>query len=910
MEKMNSLKLLVILTLVFGIILCGVFTPCAAGPKEEGAEVKLIAGGPEIILDHYPESNVVCIAVSVGAGSINETPRSIGISHFIEHMVFNGSERFTRDQISGWVEDVGGFLNAFTRKEMTIYFMLIRRDLAEEGLEILSQMLLYSIFPSEELAKERKIVLEEIRRTLDNPGQARGRLIDHYLYRGSRLTEPILGYPATLDEMTREQLLSYYRRFYKPSNMQIFVMGGFDRESIFEWIDDYFRPPVSVVKEECNNRNNREGRVASKISGGFGPSWSVPRWSNEITVRNDDRVASGFDILVRIPGGINSDNLARSIILADILSSDKLPIIGELEAVRIQPPHVSLEAHGGFAAFRFHFPSLTENEVEYSEIPLILKGLSHWKPSSEQVESARVSYLSSDVFDREKFHYYIMLNGEMMSLLGGSFLNEYIKGVEKVDREDIADLLKKTFEEIKYNACLVRSGPRRFAELIKQEKGVVETLANGCVVSARRRKGSEIAALNIMIKDRNCLETIFVPGSSIALHGLLEMSARGVELSQKLEYLGARIEWGDNPYIPMDDYRLSPSFSFIRLEVPAACFEEASRLLIDYILAPEFTQSDISVVQRRLAMELAVRSGSPLFRVKELFYHKLLGRHPFANSLFPDKKYWEKMSLEKLQKYSKEYFGGNNIIATLVSGDLPGESIKILSDLFSSFPVGNSKMEYGENNGAKKELSSDSICPYFPGTDIKGRYEFSSPGSGAYLMAGFAAPVCDSEEMAAILVTSEILNSRVQSEIRERLGLAYSTGCSAKPVKGGVITAVYLGTRAQNAGKAREEMKKEIGRLVSERPDRNEVVIAINRISSRMARRGLSSINQAFSFGKNLFFFGGQGIEKDIYEVELNGVNKIIDEYFSNDDILYIDLLPSPDAQIDKGVKGGSMKMR
>ncbi len=910
MKKENSLKLFMILILLFGIILCESFTPCAAGTKEEGAEVKLIDGGPEIILDPYPESDVVCIAVSVGAGSIFETPRSRGISHFIEHMVFNGSERFTRDQISGWVEDAGGFLNAFTRKETTIYFMLVRRDLAEEGLEILSQMLLHSIFPSEEFEKERKIVLEEIRRTLDNPGQARGRLIDHYLYRGSRLTEPILGYPATLNEMTREQLLNYYSRFYKPSNMQIFVMGGFDRESIFEWIDDYFRSPVSAVTEKCNNKDRREGRVTSKIPGGFGSSCSIPRWSNEITVRNDERVAAGFDILVRIPGGINSNNLARSIILADILSSDNLPIMGELKAMRIQPPHVNLEAHKGFAALRFHFPSLTENEVEYSGIPLTLKGLSRWKPSSVQVESARASYLSADAFDREKFHYYIMLNGEMMSLLGGSFLNEYIKGVEKVDREDIGDLLKKTFEEIRYNACLVRNGPRRFTELIKQEKGVIETLANGCVVSARRRRGSEIAALSILIKNRNCLETIFVPGSSIALHGLLEMSEKGGELSQKLEFLGARIEWGDNPYIPMDDYRLNPSFSFIRLEAPSASFEEALRLLIDYILDPEFDQSDIGVVQRRLAMEFAVRSGSPLFRVKELFYHKLLGRHPFANSIFPDKKYWEKMSLEKLQKYRKDYFRGDNIIATLVSGDLPGESIKILSDLFSSFSAGNNKMEYGEDNGAWKELSSDSICPHFPERYMKGRYEFSSPGSGAYLMAGFAAPVCDPEEMAAILVTSEILNSRVQSEIREHLGLAYSTGCSAKQVKGGGIISVYLGTRVQNVGKAREEMKKQIGRLVSERPDKNEVIIAINRINSTMARRGLSSINQAFSFGRNLFFFGGQAIKKEIYEVELSGVNKIIDEYFSADAMLYIDLLPSSDAQIDKGVKGGSMKMR
>ncbi|MCD6380500.1 hypothetical protein J7M07_08680, partial [bacterium] len=95
----------------------------------------------------------------------------------------------------------------------------------------------------------------------------------------------------------------------------------------------------------------------------------------------------------------------------------------------------------------------------------------------------------------------------------------------------------------------------------------------------------------------------------------------------------------------------------------------------------------------------------------------------------------------------------------------------------------------------------------------------------------------------------------------------------------------------------------------SEKPDKNEVVTAINRITSTMERRGLSSVNQASSYGENLFFFGNKSLRKEIFEVELNDVNKIIDEYFSDNNMLYIDFLPSTDERGKESAKSGYMKM-
>ncbi|HMA77196.1 MAG TPA: hypothetical protein VKO43_07805, partial [Candidatus Krumholzibacteriaceae bacterium] len=100
---------------------------------------------------------------------------------------------------------------------------------------------------------------------------------------------------------------------------------------------------------------------------------------------------------------------------------------------------------------------------------------------------------------------------------------------------------------------------------------------------------------------------------------------------------------------------------------------------------------------------------------------------------------------------------------------------------------------------------------------------------------------------------------------------------------------------AENMEKSREALKGQIEKLVHEKPVKDEVTEAINRIISRMARRKLSSINQAFYFGRNLFLSGNTGIEEEITRVDLESVNGIIDKYLGVDSLLYIDFVPRPE---------------
>jgi hypothetical protein len=96
----------------------------ASSDSDNSPETVTRPGGLEIVLEGHPGSGSVLVAVAVRAGSAYETPDTRGVTHFLEHLLFDGSERFTREEISGWVDDNGAFLNAFTRKEVTVYFLL------------------------------------------------------------------------------------------------------------------------------------------------------------------------------------------------------------------------------------------------------------------------------------------------------------------------------------------------------------------------------------------------------------------------------------------------------------------------------------------------------------------------------------------------------------------------------------------------------------------------------------------------------------------------------------------------------------------------------------------------------------------------------------------------------------------
>jgi len=807
-----------------GVLLVPVLLALLAAPAAGTTIVtRVIEDGPRIIMEPHPESDVVCITVSVPTGSAFETPETRGMSHFLEHMVFDGTELWSRIEMSDWVDERGAFLNAFTRKETVVYFLVVRRDDLEQGIELLSQMLLHSIFPPEEFEKERKIILEELRRGMDDPSSKRERLVERYLYRGSALMEPVMGYASTIETMSREDMMRFYRERYRTGSMMIHVAGGFHAERAVGWIRDYF-----PAEPRCG------GGTATAAGG---PEL-IPRWSGESTVRNSGGLEPGFDIIVPLPVPGERD-FPAALLVADILTGEGSPLPALLDSLSLPEPEVGFEVHRKFSALRIHIPWSDGGEDAYMKVPDALSTLARWEPSEEVIETARTAHLSAELFDREKYHFYIMLHGEKIGMFGDTYLAAALEGIKSVKVGDCRRFIRSAFGSVSFNACLLRPGEAAPPPPAGTPAGT-RILPNGCVVTSRTRSNSGVAALHLLVKGRNCLDgEAGITGMSALLHALFESSAAGKELSRRLESLGCRLQWQDNPCIPMDDYYLNPSYSFVRLEAPSDRIERAAALLVDFLTGARFTGEDLAAVTGSLGMELRIRSGSATAALGARIFRELLGDHPYGSPIFPAPEGIASVDIERLSSFRDRYVSGANLVAALVSPMPEIKALGLLERLLSRFPAGE-----------------PGACPPLPEAGSYRVVTDTIQKEGAYLAAGWLVREEDPDRLAALLLAAQVLSRRMQLELREKQGLTYSTGCGVTPLPGGAVAMATIGTRGRNLEAAESGLRAEIERLAAEPPARGEVETARSRLLGGRARSGLSSINEASASCSDLFVTG------------------------------------------------------
>jgi len=204
-------------------------------------QVKL-KNGLTLIGERLPHFRSVSIGVWIAAGSQYETREENGLSHFLEHMLFKGTEKRTARDIAEAMDEVGGQLNAFTAKECTCFYAKVIDEHTELAMDVLSDMVLHSAFDETELNKEKGVVLEEIAMSEDEPEDVCGELIMSAQYGDQPLAWPILGPAENVRSFTRERLLAYRDKMYRPECSVLAVSGNYDWDRLVELADRYFGP--------------------------------------------------------------------------------------------------------------------------------------------------------------------------------------------------------------------------------------------------------------------------------------------------------------------------------------------------------------------------------------------------------------------------------------------------------------------------------------------------------------------------------------------------------------------------------------------------------------------------------------------------------------------------------------------
>ncbi len=204
--------------------------------------------GLRVIINKMEGFMSVSTGIIVKTGSVNESDLENGISHFIEHTMFKGTEKRSAFEISESIDNIGGQINAFTSKEITCYYTKCTSDKIEVGLDVLSDIFFNSLFDQTELDKEKGVVIEEIKMSEDTPEDILLDLLAESYFGKNGLGKTILGPEENIKRFTRNDLLGYMKKYYTADNVVLSISGGVDENKVFELIEKYFVDNFKVSK--------------------------------------------------------------------------------------------------------------------------------------------------------------------------------------------------------------------------------------------------------------------------------------------------------------------------------------------------------------------------------------------------------------------------------------------------------------------------------------------------------------------------------------------------------------------------------------------------------------------------------------------------------------------------------------
>ena len=200
----------------------------------------ILPNGIRVVSEAIPYVKSVTLGIWVGTGSRSEDEHNHGISHFIEHMVFKGTHNRSAKDLAEMVDEVGGQLNAFTGKEQTCYYIKVLDTHLELALDVLSDMLLSSKFDTEDINREREVVLEEVHMYEDTPDELVHDIHLSHTWAGHALGRNILGTLSSIEKFDQNLIHEYYKDFYTPDNIVIAAAGNLTHERLEQLTERYF----------------------------------------------------------------------------------------------------------------------------------------------------------------------------------------------------------------------------------------------------------------------------------------------------------------------------------------------------------------------------------------------------------------------------------------------------------------------------------------------------------------------------------------------------------------------------------------------------------------------------------------------------------------------------------------------
>lgn len=396
----------------------------------EDYHLHTLDNGLRIVYKHAPNVTVTHVGYTIDAGS-RDDGKLPGTAHCFEHMLFKGTKKRNAYNIINRLEIVGGEMNAFTTKEITVLYASVINQYAERALELLSDLTFNSTFPQKELDKEKKVIAEEINMYLDTPEENIYDEFQEMVFNGHSLAPNILGTPESLGRLSADDLINFHRRFYHPKNIVLSISSSIPLKKFINWTEKH----VSIDKKT------------------FTP---IRRPSFKIYAPKEDTKSTEHVQCHAILGNIcypqSSENRFPMLLLNNILGG---PGMNSRLNMSVREKYgYTYNVESGYTAFRdtglFHCYLSTEKKNLNKAVALIrkeLKKLQEIELTRTQLQHAKMQFNGQIALSEEnRLNIMLMLGKHVAQNYPIESLDEVIHKINAVSSKQLMELANEIFD--------------------------------------------------------------------------------------------------------------------------------------------------------------------------------------------------------------------------------------------------------------------------------------------------------------------------------------------------------------------------------------------------------------------------------------------------------------------------------
>jgi predicted Zn-dependent peptidase len=824
-----------------------------------GPQVWHLDNGLEVAFLPDRTTPLVAFLGGVRAGRVHEPEGAEGSTHFLEHLLFGGTETRSQKEIYSLVDRMGAWSNAATRADHTIFMLLVPAEHLEEAASLQADMLFRSTLSPERVEAERGIVREEIGRMQDQEMHRVGVVLDALAYQGSPLAIPVLGTPETIAALPRDTVWRYYRERYVARNTSLLILGNAESEEVRRVVEKHYgtAPAGSPPPYRFDLPDFPEGGV-----------WmTAPEQASEVRMK----------VVLPAPAA-GSDEEPAAWIFTELWNAGAFTGGEDPPMSAVYDPLLG----GGFLELHGKPGPEGDPTLTLARAVDALRGAGEVELSPGAVDRAVKGARREEAAVLEKPHYFGMFRSALLAGRGAEGAIRWLSTLEGTTLEEVAATADR-FASAPYRAAAVGpdldtgttqpATPRLLAYL--KEKApeparaaaspsagpspggfVRQVLPNGLTVLIEERPSTGVFAAYTLARERTAHEMGGIDGLADVTHRLLlegTTHRSAEEIRVAIAELAAAVKVTDDPRIPYDDYETRTDFTFLRYEGLAEDAGPGLLFLADVLLHPTFPDQALAETTQKAVASATRRQGSARNRAKRLLVEALFPGTPTARSPLGTPEGVQRITRPALEQFYGRHFAPSNLILAVVSPVPAEQLLPTIRQLFGDGPPAGPR-------------PAPQCAAHGPGrTRSAQRVEEAGGGMQGVLRIGRRLDLPD-EDRPALLAATAVLSDRLGMEVRERRGLAYSVGAALPRGECGSWFTVGLGTRPQALEEAEEAVREEIRRIRTRgvRPD--ELERAVNSFLAGEARRNLSSIGRAGRLA--LWEMYGEGPEAELARAE------------------------------------------